>query len=67
MSYIFGRYYEIVEYDLSLISIIDFSWNMENVTNISGIFVFCPSLSYISDISKWNTKNVTNMSYLFNI
>ena len=67
MSYIFGRYYKLEEYNLSLISIIDFSWNMENVTDISGIFAFCPSLSYISDISKWNTKNVTDMSYLFNI
>ena len=38
---------------------------IENVTNMSGMFSECKSLSSLPDISKWNTNNVTNMSYMF--
>ena len=40
-------------------------WNIDNVSNISGLFYDCSSLSSLPDISKWNTNNVTDISYLF--
>ena len=36
-----------------------------NITNMSGMFYGCESLSSLPDISKWNTSNVTDMSYMF--
>ena len=36
-----------------------------NITNMSGMFNGCSSLSSLPDISKWNTSNVTNMSGMF--
>ena len=39
-------------------------WKIKNVTNISGIFGGCKSLSSLPDISKWNTNNIINMSYM---
>ena len=51
---------------LSLLSFKDISkWNINNVTNINGIFIGCSSLITSPDISKWNTNNVTNMSGIF--
>ena len=38
---------------------------IDNVTNLSGMFYECSSLSSLHDISKLNTNNVTNMSYMF--
>ena len=38
---------------------------LENVTNMRGMFCDCESLSSLPDISKWNTNNVTNMSNMF--
>ena len=35
------------------------------ISNMSGIFSGCSSLSYLPDISKWNTKNVNDMSAIF--
>ena len=32
---------------------------------MSGMFVGCSSLIYLSDISKINTNNVTNMDQMF--
>ena len=67
MSYIFGRYYGQEDWGSSLISVPDISdWNMEFVTNISGMFAFCSSLSTLPDISKWITNNITDINYLFN-
>ena len=40
-------------------------WNMENVTNLFGLFYECESLISIPDISKWNMKKVTNINYIF--
>ena len=37
---------------------------INNITNISGMFNGCSSLSSLPDISKWNTDNVTNMSWM---
>ena len=34
---------------------------VNNITNMSGIFYVCSSLSSLADISKWNTNNVTDM------
>ena len=39
-------------------------WNINNVTDMSGMFRKC---SYIPDISKWNTHNVINMSHMFSL
>ena len=38
---------------------------IDNVTNMSGMFSGCSSLSSLPDISKLNTSNVTNMSCMF--
>ena len=40
-------------------------WNINNVTNICGMFCECYSLKYLPEISKWNTNNIKDMSYLF--
>ena len=40
-------------------------WNTNNVTNMSGIFKGCSSLSSLPDISKWNTNNITDMRFMF--
>jgi len=39
--------------------------NAINVTDMESMFDGCPSLSYLSDISKCNTTNVTNMGSIF--
>ena len=36
-----------------------------NVTDISGMFRGCNSISYLLDISNWNTSNVTDMRDMF--
>ena len=39
---------------------------INNVTDMSGMFSWCSSLSSLPDISNWNTNNVTNMrGYIF--
>ena len=38
---------------------------INNVTDMSGMFSGCSSLSSLPDISKWNTINVTNMKSMF--
>jgi len=40
-------------------------WNINNVTNLGGLFYGCKSLKSLPDISKWNTNNVTNLQGLF--
>ncbi len=40
-------------------------WNINSVTNMSGMFSHCSNLSALPDISKWNINNVTNMSGMF--
>ncbi len=46
---------------------IDFGsgFNTSNVTNMSGMFEYCTSLTNL-DVSNFNTENVTNMSSMFN-
>ena len=40
------------------------SWNVGNVKNMSGMFVY----TYVShDISSWDVSNVTDMSYMFSL
>ena len=39
--------------------------NIQNVTNMSGMFYGCKVLTSLPDISKWDTKNVTDMSGMF--
>ena len=41
------------------------NWNIDNITNLSGVFSDCRTLLSIPDISKWNTSNVTKMNNLF--
>ena len=41
-----------------------FSFNTQNVTNMSAMFSDCIRLSKL-DLSSFNTKNVTNMSDMF--
>ena len=38
---------------------------INNITNMSEMFLGCSSLLSLPDISKWNTNNVTNMSHIF--
>ena len=38
---------------------------INNVTNMSGMFTGCSSLTSLPDISKWNINNVTNMNRIF--
>ena len=38
---------------------------INNITNMSGMFEGCSSLSSLSDISKWNTNNVNDMTDIF--
>ena len=33
-------------------------WNTNNITDMSGMFFNCSSLSSLPDISKWNTNKV---------
>ena len=50
----------------SLSSLPDISkLNTQNMTDISGIFIYYKSLSFLPDISKWNTQNVTDIKYIF--
>ena len=39
--------------------------NILDITNMSGLFSECSSLSSLPDISKWNTNNVIDISELF--
>ena len=41
------------------------NWNIDTITNLSGVFSDCRSLISIPDISKWNTSNVKTMNNLF--
>ena len=52
------------DYCESLKSIDLSSFNTNNVTNMSHMFLGCKSLESI-DLSPFNTNNVTNMSYIF--
>ena len=38
---------------------------LNNIIDMSYIFSYCKSLSFLPDISKWNTNNVKDMSYMF--
>jgi len=50
----------------SLSSLPDISkWNMNKVTDISGMFNGWSSLSSLPDTSKWNINNVTKIAYMF--
>ena len=40
--------------------------DIQNITNLKGMFCDCSELLYILDFSKLNTSKVTDMSYLFN-
>ena len=42
------------------------TWNVENVTNMSGMFENCTSITDLTPIKDWNTSSVTNMRYVFN-
>ena len=58
--------FKIAHHYYPLLSLPDISkWNTNNVTDISGIFSDCSSLSSLPDISKWNTNNVDDMNTIF--
>ena len=38
---------------------------INNITNMSKMFLGCKNLLSFPDISKWKTNNVTNMSFMF--
>jgi surface protein len=40
------------------------SWDVSNVTNMSGMFV--NAINFNRNISSWNTRKVTDFSYMFN-
>jgi surface protein len=40
-------------------------WNINFVTDISGIFCNCRLLTSLPDISGWKTDNITDMSFIF--
>ena len=50
---------------LNTINIDFYSFNPENITNMSYMFYGCISLETLPDISKWDTRNVSDMSYMF--
>jgi len=58
MCNLFGNCKNIKHLDLSFLDI-------NNVTDISGLFKGCSSLKSLPDISKWNTENINNMNSLF--
>ena len=37
----------------------------KSITDMSGMFSCCESLSSLPDIAKWDTQNVTDMNYMF--
>ena len=39
------------------------SWDVSNVTDMSGLFVNCKNFN--CDLSKWDVSNVKDMSYMF--
>ena len=41
------------------------SWNVSNVTNMSGMFYNCSKLTDLTGLANWNVYSVTNMSYMF--
>ena len=45
----------------SLTNIKLYNFNIQNITNMSGMFSLCNSLTNIN-LSNFNTQNVTNMS-----
>jgi surface protein len=40
-------------------------YETKNITDMSGMFCNCSSLSSLPDISKWDAKNITDMSCMF--
>ena len=38
---------------------------LNNIIDMSYIFSYCKSLSFLPDISKWNTNKIKYMSFMF--
>ena len=51
---------------LSLKELPDISnWNINNISELGGLFYGCSSLKEFPDISKWNTNKIKNADYIF--
>lgn len=40
-------------------------WDIQNVENLTGVFMMCTNLTEIKGIENWNTSKVTSMNQLF--
>ena len=49
----------------SVISLDVTEWDIQNVNNLTGVFMMCVNLTEIKGIENWNTSKITSMNQLF--